>query len=217
MRSAAMRSAAMRYKATGANVTARLLLLAHITFYDDPYKRTDQVLERELLGKREWRRASVDKTSASWRERVYTGVWGQIAEMSCCFPPEFLWIDVHVHCNHNNTYVERLKRLHLPRVRVRVHVAPKEISPFALAWQHRGLMAKQLRSNSYDWVMYTEDDTFVPGIALRTQLDFAALASRHGALLSFVRVATDQSGRLFLADSRTEVRNGPPVTRSGRI
>lgn len=57
---------------------------------------------------------------------------------------------------------------------------------------------------AWQWFMLAEGDTFVPGLAMATQLVLAsALYSRHELLLGFVRVSNDTQGRSFYSDITT--------------
>jgi hypothetical protein len=176
-----------------------LSLLSHITFYDNAVRRIDPDPH--------WvhRSVSINKTTPAWREKVFRGVLAQLHEMECCYP--FDRIDVVVDANAENAFAGRLLRAAagLTRLRVCVHRAPATLShPFELAWQHRAHF--EAASEWYSWAMYSEDDTMVPGVALRTLVNYSAAAKARGALLTFLRVVNDTAGRLFLADEYRRLR-----------
>ena len=129
-----------------------------------------------------------------------------LEEMESSYTP-FLRVDVVLDVNEGNAFQERL--LHWPRsrmppasrvtVRVDSHAKAKMDHPFRLAWMHRAHMASKV--DSYDWFLSAEADTFVPARAMLAQVALAEkLYERHNAILGFVRLCNDTSGRSFYSD-----------------
>lgn len=190
-------------------------LLAHITFYDRPTTFLANLSARTSAEVSDsapyWLKHSVPhhrhlyKTSFAWRLHTYRALQSQLLEMHGAYE-EFDGIDVFVDVNSENVFTQNLTvfgrslRPSKLRLEVRVH---KDVAPFRLACAHRSHMEAVLQSgNEYDWFLYTEDDTLVPGRAMTAQLRMAQrVFAATNKTLGFVRVVNDSTGLVFYADA----------------
>jgi hypothetical protein len=189
--------------------TGRLSLLAHVTYYDSNKTQATAGASKSLKG------------SSGWREFCFGAVVQMLEEMESSYTP-FLRVDVVLDVNDGNAFQERL--LHWPRsrmppasrvtVRVDSHAKAKMDHPFRLAWMHRAHMASKV--DSYDWFLSAEADTFVPARAMLAQVALAEkLYERHNAILGFVRLCNDTSGRSFYSDITKPVPRSSVVEYPG--
>jgi len=175
-------------------MSARLSLLAHVTYYDSNVSQATAGASKSLKG------------SSGWRDFCFGAVVRMLEEMESAYTA-FGRIDVVMDVNEGNGYQDQLRewphRRSPPasRVTVRIdeHAKAKLSHPFRLAWMHREHMGSSVES--YDWFLSAEADTFIPARAMASQVALAEeLYKRHNALLGFVRLCNDTNGRAFYSD-----------------
>ena len=183
-------------------------LLVNIPFYDrvrfvDGWDGWDGLDELDGTAKEDkkttFMNGKIYKYSWNRRSYVYNKLWDFLLEVNE-YP---MFSSIHIRIDTNN---DKNKLFTFDELTLKKHVHMKVIyhsisNPFLLTWVHRKYITSNI--DNYDWIMYLEDDIFIPRSSVIEYMKWSELLYRNmKKILHFVRVVQDSKQKIYFGDLR---------------